>query len=240
MTITTIAFDGDDTLWHHENYFGIARAQFQTLMNEIGDYPDAIDLADQQHINNLPLWGYGVRSFTLSMIEAAIEMTGGTITGNDIKRVVEIGRSLYQHPIILLDHVAETVQTLHSKYRLVLITKGDLVAQEMKIHQSKLGPFFESAEIVSEKDIPTYERIFKRLDINPAECVMVGNSVKSDIIPPLALGAKAIHIPYSTTWMHEQAEVSESDVGKFLTMPSIQGLPEAIPLLELARQAKIL
>jgi putative hydrolase of the HAD superfamily len=232
MKIKTIAFDGDDTLWHHENYFSEARQKFNSLMNELGDFPNAGEVADAQHISNLPLWGYGVRSFTLSMIEAAISMTNGSIDGNNIKHIMEIGRSLYQHPVILLDHVAETIQELQTKYRLVLITKGDLVAQEIKISQSKLGPFFETIEIVSEKDVETYQRIFKRHGINPKECIMVGNSVKSDIIPPVQLGAQAVHIPYHSTWLFERAEVAQTDQGKFIVLPTMKELVSIIERFE--------
>jgi putative hydrolase of the HAD superfamily len=232
MKITTIGFDGDDTLWHHANYFAETEHKFHVLMNELGDYPDAEDQVKALHIANIPLWGYGVKSFTLSMIETANNLTSGEISGRYIKRIMEIGRSLYEHPVILLDHVAETIQNLQGKYRLILITKGDLLAQELKIAQSKLAPFFEGIEIVSEKDIETYQRIFKRYGVNPAETVMVGNSVKSDILPPLEIGANAIHIPYQFNWKHEVVELDEEEQKKFLVLPTIQNLPEALHYLE--------
>jgi putative hydrolase of the HAD superfamily len=232
MKITTIAFDGDDTLWHHENYFSETKARFHTLMNELGDYPDAEEQASERHIANIPLWGYGVKSFTLAMVETAITLTSGKIIGSDIERIMDIGRSLYEHPVILLDHVAETIQALHGQYRLLLITKGDLLAQEMKIAQSKLAPFFEGIEIVSEKNVETYERVFKRYGLKAGEVLMVGNSVKSDILPPIMLGAQAIHIPYYVTWKYEQVETTETEQGKFMVLPDIKELPRALQEIE--------
>jgi putative hydrolase of the HAD superfamily len=232
MKITTIGFDGDDTLWHHENYFAETKTEFHRLMNELGHYPDAEDRVSEREIANIPLWGYGVKSFTLAMVETAIALTNGKISGTDINRIMDIGRSLYQHPIILLDHVAETIQGLQGKYRLLLITKGDLFAQEMKISQSKLAPFFEGIEIVSEKDTETYRRIFKRYNAAPEELIMVGNSIKSDIIPPLELGANAIHIPYHMTWKHENVDAEETIEKKFLVIPTIKDLSQAISQIE--------
>lgn len=232
MKITTIAFDGDDTLWHHENYFAKAKLQYQKIMDNQGNFPDAGERAWAQHVNDLPLWGYGVKSLTLSMVGAAVKMTDGRINGNAIQDILQIGRSLYQHPIILLGHVATTVQALHGRYRLFIITKGDLMAQEMKISQSKLAPFFEATEIVSEKDVSTYTRLFNRNNIDPTELLMVGNSVKSDILPVVELGAQAVHIPYELTWEHEVAEIQDHYRDKYITLPHMGHLLEVINTLE--------
>lgn len=228
MTIKTIAFDGDDTLWHHENYFEHAESQFHALMNEIGDYPQALEAVKNQHIATLPLWGYGVKSFTLSMIETALTLTGDTISGASLHKILEIGKSLYQHPVILLDHVATTVQALHGKYRLVLITKGDMFAQQTKIAQSNLAPFFDIIEVVSEKDEDTYHKILKRDRINPKEFIMVGNSIKSDILPVLAIGGQGVHIPYHMTWQFERAEVKDKNEKAYITLPSMKDLPALV------------
>lgn len=226
--IKTIAFDGDDTLWHHENYFENAEERFHVLMNELGHYPEAKETVKKQHIESLPLWGYGVKSFTLTMIETALKLTDGAISGNDIGRVLDIGRSLYEHPVILLDHVATTIQALHGKYSLVLITKGDLFAQQTKIAQSHLAPFFDTIEVVSEKDPDTYHKIMVRDRMNPKEFVMVGNSIKSDILPVLSLGAQAVHIPYHITWQFERTELDNTRSKNFITLPSMEKLPQIL------------
>jgi putative hydrolase of the HAD superfamily len=228
MTIKTIAFDGDDTLWHHQNYFEGMIKRFNDAMNRFGHYPDAGKLVDVNHIADLKLWGYGVKGFTLTMIETAIKMTDGKITGDQLYEIFNIGKEAYLHPVRLLDHVRETVATLHGKYFLLVITKGDLMAQEMKIAQSGLASLFDGIEIVSEKDERTYERIFKRYAIDPAEFVMVGNTIRSDILPPLHLGAHAIHIPYHTSWHFETPEIAEADKGRFTVLPSMEKLPEVI------------
>lgn len=231
MTIKTIAFDGDDTLWHHESYFEGAKQRFHDIMNQIGHYPDAADQVDLKHIQDLKLWGYGVKGFTLTMIETAITLTNGTITGQQIKEIFDLGKETYLHPITLLDHVRETLIKLRGRYFLLLITKGDLVAQEMKIAQSGLADFFDGIEIVSEKDISSYQRILKRYEIIPNEFVMVGNTIRSDILPPLQIGAKAIHIPYHTSWHFETPEVAEIEKSRFTVLPSMEKLPDIIATL---------
>lgn len=231
MTIKTIAFDGDDTLWHHEAYMRELTTRFHTILNEIGDYPQAQESLETAHIADLKLWGYGVKSLTLTMIETAIKITNGTITGTHLQKILDIGKETYLHPIQVLDHVRETLAALHKRYFLIVITKGDLLAQEMKLSRSGLLSFFDGIEIVSEKDPDTYKRIFKRYDIVPEEFVMVGNSVRSDILPVLSLGAKAVHIPYHTSWQFENPEVAETDKAKFTVLPSMETLPALVKTL---------
>lgn len=233
MTITTIAFDGDDTLWHHDNYFREATQEFHNYMNTLGSYPDALEALDSKHIQDIAQWGYGVMGLTLSMIELSVEMTNGKITGDQMQVIFNIGRKAHQHPVVLLDHVAETIGALNDRYQLLLITKGDLIAQEMKIHKSGLAEFFDGIEIVSEKDVPTYQKIFELYRVDPEEVIMVGNTLRSDIIPPLKLGAQAVHIPYNTSWHFEQAQVADADRENFVVLPSMKDLPE---LLEKAAQ----
>ncbi|HEY1096313.1 MAG TPA: HAD family hydrolase [Alphaproteobacteria bacterium] len=223
--IKLLAFDADDTLWHHESYVQDAWEAMHKLMQKYGHFPEASSLANARHIDNLKLWGFGVKSITLSMIEAAIAMTQGRITGEDIQAIIDIGKRLYLHPIILLDHVAETLDDLSKKYPLILITKGDLWAQEVKLQQSGLQKFFKHVEVVSDKDIHTYQRIFQEQNMDPRDAVMVGNSVKSDILPLLALGAQAVHIPYYVTWQFEKAEVAENEQKRFVLLPSMRNLP---------------
>ena len=230
--IKLLAFDADDTLWHHENYVQQAWEAFHTLMQSYGHFPDASALANAKHIDNLKLWGFGVKSITLSMIEAAIAMTHGRIIGTDIEKIILIGKQLYQHPIILLDSVAAVIEKLSQDYPLILVTKGDLWAQEVKLLQSGLQKFFKHIEIVSDKDIATYQRIFQDYHVDPRDVVMVGNSVKSDILPLLALGAQAVHIPYYVTWQFEKAEISENGPQRFVLLPSIKDLPDLLDQYE--------
>jgi putative hydrolase of the HAD superfamily len=203
MTLNTIGFDGDDTLWHHDIYWRDTLKEFSVLMNRLGHFPDAGEQLDAQHINDLKLWGYGIKGLILSMVELSIRMTKGQITGTQIQEVVDLGKRAYHHPMNLLPHVRETLAALKGRYFLILITKGDLVAQEMKIDQSGLKMFFDAIEIVSEKDTPTYQRILDRYNVEPSEFIMVGNALRSDILPPLSLKAQAVHIPYHTSWHFE-------------------------------------
>lgn len=232
MKITTIAFDGDDTLWHHDNFFRAAIDEFHTIMNELGDFPDAREAIDKKHISDLTLWGYGVKGLILSMIELAITLTDGRITGDKMQEIFDIGKKTHLHPVILLDHVAQTIQSLQGHYRLLLITKGDLIAQEMKIHKSGLEPFFDVIEIISEKDNTTYQKILKRHQIKPEEFIMIGNSLRSDIIPPVQLGAQAIHIPYETSWHFEKMLTTDDEKKRFITMPSMEDIPALIEQME--------
>lgn len=229
MTIKIVAFDGDDTLWHHNNFFLKASADFHAIMNRLGDFPDAQEQLDKKHIEDLPVWGYGVKGLILTMIELAITMTNGTIPAPVIQEIFDMGRNTHMHPVTLLDHVQKTIESLHGRYHLMLITKGDLIAQEMKIHKSGLEPLFDDIDIVSEKDVATYDRIFRRGHINPEELIMVGNSLRSDILPPVQLGAQAVHIPYVTDWHFETAdEIATKDKKRFITLGSMEHLPEII------------
>ena len=230
--IKLLAFDADDTLWHHENYVQQAWEALHTLMQSYGHFPDASNLAQAKQIDNLKLWGFGVKSIILAMIEAAIAMTQGRISATDIQKIIDIGKQLYQHPIILLDGVAKTLETLSQKYPLIMITKGDLWAQEVKLSQSGLTPYFKHIAIVSDKDITTYQRVFREQNIDPRDVVMIGNSVKSDVLPLIALGAQAIHIPYYVTWQFERAEVAESDQNRFILLPSMKDLPGVLERYE--------
>ena len=228
MTIKIIAFDGDDTLWHHNNFFRKASEDFHDIMNKYGNYPNARDMLDQKHIADLPVWGYGVKGLILSMIELAITMTECKIPASVLQEIFDVGRDTHQHPVTLLDHVADTLKALHGRYRLMLITKGDLIAQEMKIHKSGLEPFFDDIDIVSEKDVATYKKIFRRSKIDPAELVMIGNSIRSDILPPVQLGAQAIHIPYINDWHFENAELGTEDQKRYITLGSMEHVASII------------
>jgi putative hydrolase of the HAD superfamily len=203
MPIRVVGFDGDDTLWHSETHFDVTQTAFRDLLRR--HVPDAdIDrrLAEME-MKNLSVYGYGVKSFTLSMLETAIELTKARIPASDLEVILGWGKKMLLEPTKLLDGVEETLTDLSKKYDLLLITKGDLFDQESKLARSGLGELFLGVEVVSEKDTDTYRSIFERRAISPKDFVMVGNSLRSDVVPVVELGSRAVHIPYQVTWHHE-------------------------------------
>ena len=225
--IDVVALDGDDTLWHSENQFVMTQDRFRALLEGHAD-PDELDARLMAHEReNLQVFGYGVKGFTLSMIETAIEVTEGRIDTQVIQDIITGAKEMLQHPVELLDGVADTVAALVKDYRVMIITKGDLFHQESKVARSGLAEDMWQVEIVAEKDEPTYQRIFDRYGIDPATFVMVGNSVKSDILPVLALGARAVHIEYELTWEMEQADADKSHAG-YAELDTIRDLPELL------------
>ena len=205
--IQVIGLDGDDTLWHSETHFADAQATFTKVLAPYIGGADALARHYETERRNLRLFGYGAKGFTLSMIETAIEVTEGQVSTAAITQLMELGKSLLDHPVDLLDGVADTIDELvRQGRRLVLVTKGDLFHQEQKIAQSGLAEQFERIEIVSEKDEATYARVIARTGVAPSEFLMVGNTVRSDVLPVLALGAQAIQVPYAITWSHEEAD----------------------------------
>jgi putative hydrolase of the HAD superfamily len=202
--IRCIGLDGDDTLWHSEDAYQEGQRRWRELLTAYGD-ADRLDralLATERR--NLPVLGYGVKSFTLSMIETAIEVSGGAIPATELGRMLEIGRAMLCAPVRLLPGVRETVERLAGgPLRLLLITKGDMVHQERRVAGSRLGPLFEAVEIVTEKDEATYRAILERYGVEPEAFLMVGNSIRSDAVPVLDIGGSAAHIPYPLIWEHE-------------------------------------
>jgi putative hydrolase of the HAD superfamily len=222
--IDVVALDGDDTLWHSENQFVMTQDRFKELLAGRAD-PDLLDARLMAHEReNLQVFGYGVKGFTLSMIETAIEVTEGRIETADIQAIIDGAKEMLQHPVELLDGVAETVQALIKDYRVMVITKGDLFHQESKLARSGLVEDLWQVEIVAEKDEASYRRIFDRYGLDPATFVMVGNSVKSDILPVLALGGRAVHIEYEMTWEMEHAEADKAHEG-YWELDTIRDLP---------------
>jgi putative hydrolase of the HAD superfamily len=204
--ITTIAFDADDTLWVNEPYFQEAEKQFcQLLENYLPQHSVSQELFKTE-MRNLHLYGYGIKGFLLSMIETATRVSNKTVSLDVIDKIIEIGHELLQKPIELLNGVEETLETLKDKYRLIVATKGDLLDQERKLKNSGLEHYFHHIEIMSGKKISDYQKLLKHLDCQPENFLMLGNSIKSDILPVLELGANAAHIPYHVTWTHEQQE----------------------------------
>lgn len=210
MSDIWIGFDADDTLWHNEHYFVASYDLFTDVVAPyLTDHPDpavvAHDLLIETERRNIPSFGYGIKGATISMIEAAITISGGTIPNDQLLRLVDRAKEMMAHPVEFLDGALEAIDSL-SIHKLVLLTKGDLKDQRRKIDESQLADRFDEIEVMHEKDLPTYRRAFDRFGITPEAFVMIGNSVKSDILPILELGAAAIHVPYSTTWAIEHAD----------------------------------
>ena len=206
--IKTIAFDADDTLWVNEPYFRKAEDQFCSLMENYLPHHSSHKELFAIEIKNLPLYGYGIKAFTLSMIEAAMSISNKTVGLSAIEKMMDIGREMLKAPVELIDGVEDVLQALHGKYRLVMATKGDLLDQERKLEKSGLADYFHHIEIMSEKKIPNYKKLIQHLDIHPNEFLMIGNSIKSDVLPVLELGGYAFHVPFHTTWAYEQVEAT--------------------------------
>ncbi|EZH75806.1 HAD family hydrolase [Aquimarina atlantica] len=204
--IKVIAFDADDTLWVNETFFRKAEEEFCALLEEYLPKEEANKLLFDVEMQNLPLYGYGIKPFTLSLIEAAIKISNGNMTIDLVQRLIEKGKAMLQEPIELIDGIDETLRRLSEKYRLVMATKGDLLDQERKLINSGLENYFHHIEIVSDKTEKQYKKLVKHLDITENEFLMVGNSLKSDILPVLNIGAHAFHIPFHTTWAHEMID----------------------------------
>ncbi len=198
-----IAFDADDTLWLNEPLYRAAQDRFVEIMAAYGRADRAREALYQTEMRNLPLYGYGIKSFGLSLLETAVRLTEGRIGGGDIGQLLETIQKMVQTPVQLLDGVAEVVATLSESYRLMLITKGDLLDQERKLAQSGLAPYFERVEIVSTKNAEVYRSLLAEHGIAPQRFLMVGNSLRSDILPVVEIGGHAVHIPYHVTWAHE-------------------------------------
>ncbi len=206
MEIKVIAFDADDTLWINEPYFKETEELFCNLLE---DYLPRHTLAKElfkTEIQNLPLYGYGIKGFMLSMIETSLRVTDNTLNIAVIEKALQYGKDLLEKPIEILEGVEDVLIALKGKYRLVVATKGDLLDQERKLKKSGLEHYFHHIEIMSDKQESDYLKLIKHLDINPAEFLMMGNSLKSDVLPVLAIGGHAVHIPYHTTWAHETVE----------------------------------
>jgi len=204
--ITTIAFDADDTLWINEPYFQEAEKEFCALLEDYLPQHSVSQELFKTEMQNLHLYGYGVKGFMLCMIETISRVSGGTANFQLVNRAIEIGQELLQKPIELLEGVTETLESLKGKYRLVVATKGDLLDQERKLKNSGLQEYFHHIEIMSDKKESDYRKLLKHLDCRPENFLMLGNSIKSDILPVLEIGGSAAHIPYHITWAHEQHE----------------------------------
>lgn len=225
--ITTVGLDADDTLWHNETLFRLTQDRFCDLLSDKADPEDLMTRLAEVEARNLRLYGYGVKGFTLSMIETAVEVTGGDVPASTIAEILRFGRAMLENPVETLPHARETLDVLAGRYRIVLVTKGDLFDQERKLAQSGLGDYFDAVEIVSEKTRDTYERVFTRHGDGPARAMMVGNSLKSDVVPAIGAGSFGVHVPHELTWVLEHCEAPE-DNPRFRRIGDLGALP---PLL---------
>ena len=225
--LSTIGFDADDTLWQNEQFFRVTQQQFTALL---------ADHAETDHLNerllaaerrNLDHYGFGIKGFTLSMIETAIEVTGGNLPAAVIADILAAGRDMLRHPVETLPHARETLEALADTYRLVLITKGDLFDQERKLAASGLGELFDAVEIVSAKNVATYEAVFTRHGDGPERAMMVGNSLKSDVVPAIEAGGWGVYVPHDLTWELEHAEAPRT-APRFREMPTLADLPALV------------
>ena len=204
MNLKVIAFDADDTLFVNEPYFQETEEKFCALMSDYLSHQGLSQALFKTEIDNLDLYGYGIKGYVLSMIEAAMRISNNTISMEVIEKIIVLGKELLQKPIELLDGVEDTLKALHGKYKLVVATKGDLKDQQRKLHDSGLGSYFHHIEVMADKQEINYQKLLKRLEIEPDEFFMIGNSLKSDVLPVLAIGGHAVHIPFHTTWEHEK------------------------------------
>ncbi len=228
-SISTIAFDADDTLLVNETYFRDTEARFAALIDRF----ETRNTLDQQlflkEMQNLPVYGYGIKGFMLSMVECAIEISNGNVSTAEIQSILAMGKEMIEHPVELLPGIEPVLQQLQDRYRLLVLTKGDLLDQERKLAASGLGAYFHHVEVMSDKTPEKYQRLLEHLEINPNEFLMIGNSLKSDVLPIVEIGAKAIHIPFHTTWAHEQVSDGEAERADYFTISSASELLELLP-----------
>jgi putative hydrolase of the HAD superfamily len=225
--LTTIAFDADDTLWHNERFYSMTQDHFASLL---ADYTDPAALKDRlvaAERRNLGHYGFGIKGFVLSMIETALDVTDNRAPGRVIREIVAAGQEMLRHPVELLPYARETLDALAGGHRLLLITKGDLLDQERKIALSGLGDRFDAIEIVSDKSPPVYAEVFRRQAADLARTVMVGNSLKSDVLPVLALGGWGVHVAHDLTWAYEH-EAAPADHPRFAELDHLGHLPDWI------------
>ncbi|MGF0537148.1 HAD family hydrolase [Agrobacterium sp. ES01] len=229
-SLTTVGFDADDTLWQNEQYYRLTEEQFRALLTDYAEGEHVSERLLEAEKRNLSYYGFGIKGFTLSMIETALEITEGKVPSSVISEILKIGRELLSHPVETMPHALETLEALAGKYYLVLITKGDLFDQERKLAQSGLGTLFDNVEIVSDKTATTYRRIFSMNGEEPERAMMVGNSLKSDVVPAIATGAWGVFVPHALTWILEHVE-KPSEAPRFREIANLGELPALIESL---------
>ncbi|HRN62707.1 MAG TPA: HAD family hydrolase [Luteimonas sp.] len=239
--IDMVGFDADDTLWRSEDYFHAAQGEFERIVGRHADLADA-GLRERLYAvekGNLAVFGYGVKGMALSMVEAAVDISDGRIPARDLHRIVQIAKDMLRHPVELLAGVREAVEAIASAYPVVLITKGDLFHQEAKVRDSGMADLFRRIEIVSEKDVRTYARLLDEFAIPADRFVMVGNSLRSDIVPVLRLGGWGVHVPYHLTWEHENDTDDVAGHPRLRQVATAAGLPEVVRGIDAATMATL-
>jgi len=234
--ISLVALDADDTLWHNEPLFTSRREQFCALLSRYE--PDGIpdDRLYEVEMRNLGHFGYGIKGFVLSMIETAIEITGGRLESSDVRTIIQWGREMLAGPIELLDGVREALESLARDYPVILVTKGDLLDQETKLARSGLGELFSGIEIVSDKNAGVYRRVMARYAVQPDAFVMVGNSLRSDILPVVEAGGHAVYVPYEVSWIHERVPEEALAGARYHQIPHLRDLPPLLARLGAPQQ----
>ncbi len=225
--LTTIGFDADDTLWHNERFFQLSQDRFANLLAEHADKDHLMERLLAAEKRNIRHYGYGIKGFTLSMIETAIEVTQDRVPSSVIRQLIEAGQDMLAHPIELLPHAREAVEAVSATHRVVLITKGDLIDQERKLAQSGLGELFDDVEIVSDKTPEVYRNIFGRYVQDPGSAMMVGNSMRSDVVAPILVGSWGVYVPHGLTWEIEHAEVPQ-DRQLYRELEDLGGLTDLV------------
>lgn len=229
--IKTIAFDADDTLWVNETYFRDTEERFATLLESYETKNKVDQELFKKEMQNLPVYGYGIKGFMLSMIELALELSNGKVSSKVLQEILVMGKEMIAHPVELLPHIKEVLEKLSKKYRLIVLTKGDLLDQERKLEASGLSQYFHHVEVMSDKTPEKYKHLLDHLQIKTSEFLMVGNSLKSDVLPLIEIGAQAIHIPFHTTWAHEEVSKESAEEADFLTLLDAKELLEVLPIL---------
>ncbi|MHC1781410.1 MAG: HAD family hydrolase [Anaerolineaceae bacterium] len=227
-----IAFDADDTLWHTESLYVSVHEQVAALLAQYCEEDEIEKTLHKYDILNIPYYGYGIKGFILSMIEASIEISDGKITGPEIQQIIEMTRGMLMADVQLLDHTQDVISGLAERHTLMVITKGDLFDQETKLVRSGLKPFFDHVEIISTKTTESYAELFAKYRIPPERFLMVGNSLKSDILPVLELGGKAVYIPYHITWAHEEADPPVEGGNSYFKLDNLGQLPGLLARLD--------
>ncbi len=220
--LTTIGFDADDTLWHHERFFHLTTGRFVELLKPFVEGPHLIEHLHAAERRNVGNYGFGVKGFMLSMVETAIDVTDGRVPGSVIAEILAAGREMLVHPVDPYPGVAETLGALKGRCRLLLVTRGDLFDQERKLAASGLGDFFDEVEIVSDKTVPVYRRIFTRHGDGPERAMMIGNSMRADVVPAIAAGAWGVHVPSEHVWALDVAD--DPDAARFRRLPDISSV----------------
>ena len=223
--IKVIVFDADDTLWVNETYFREAENEFAELVSKYETKNKIDQELFKKEIENLKIYGYGVKGFVLSMVESAIEISNGKVSNAILTKILDIGKQMLEEPVVLLDGIENVLKQLQDKYRLIVLTKGDLLDQENKLEKSGLSKYFHHVEVLSDKKEQNYSDLLEHLQIKTSEFLMIGNSLKSDVLPIVKIGGKAIHIPFHTTWQHEEVS-AEEQTDDYLTLQQASDLLE--------------